>query len=73
MTIETTFGFGNKVYFLNNNKIEYGTVTEVHAVKGPGKAYISYKVNFLTDITMPEERCFRTKEELLETLISTTI
>ena len=76
MTIETKFNIGDKVWFLSETKpnkgvIEYAQVF-AHMFEGTLTAHATYtlaqKKGSVFCVTLAENKLFRTKQELLDSL-----
>lgn len=72
MEIKTKFDLGQKVFFLQNNKvnclqIDCISIRVISLARYNKEIAISYQLNGLTDL-FDEENLFATKEELLNSL-----
>lgn len=70
MTIETIYGYNEKVWFLDNNigKAISGTVYQIKIDVYSHVATIRYLLNASNGPTLPEDKLFPTKEALLQSL-----
>lgn len=71
MDIKTKYGLGQRVFFMDNNKVQDGPITRIHIEVGYTtkdiKVKISYNIFSITKF-YKEEELFLTKEELLKSL-----
>lgn len=75
MTITTRYEMGQKVYFMDENKIHAAEILSVNIFVLAGKLpQISYNLNYrrqedsLSRFTMYENLLYQTKQELLDSL-----
>lgn len=72
MTIETKFNIGDKVWFMNENKVCCDEISAIHLHLYEDKQLFNYSFG-LNDciqkyIQVDEQELFRTKQELLDNL-----
>lgn len=76
MTIETKYSLDDQVYFMRNNKAEFGTLIGISTRTGKHRRDSKMNEGVFYYITcngydqeeMPEKSLFKTKEELIETI-----
>lgn len=67
MVIETKHNIGDKVYFLYNDRIEFGEINQIHIkIFDDIDINITYVIN--KDLYINGIKCFKTKDELLDSL-----
>lgn len=71
MDIKTKYGLGQRVFFMDNNKVQDGPITRINIGVGYTTKDIEVKISyniFSTTKFYEEEELFLTKEELLKSL-----
>jgi len=68
MEVNTKYDLEDKVWVVNNNKVEKQTVTGIVVFHTEYNIEIEYELNSVSNIYIPEHLLFKTKEELLKSL-----
>ena len=75
MEIKTKYDIGQRVFFMNDNRVCVGTIEWFdigfsQRISGEKDMTISYcvKTMYFTDFSVAEDKLFPTKEELIESL-----